>query len=319
MRHTGASRGLAIALGLAMAWALGGCQSRAKAPTAASAPAKPLVAVTIFPLESLTRELVGDGAQVVTLSPGGASPHTFDLSPETARQLASASLVVRIGPGLDDWVAGLADSKAPVFVAMDHATLLEGNPEVAHDHGAADDHAHAMDKDPHVWLDPDLMRREVAPALAARLSELGVAGVTDRLARLDADLARLDSDLAARLKPLKQRRYAGAHPAWRYFNRRYGLDMVAAVEPVGGTEPSARWLREVIGTIRAKGAVCLFTEVQLSDKLDRAVAKEAGLRVGVLDPLGAAEVAGRDSYQAMMRYNVEQFVEGLGGGPAENR
>ena len=277
-----------------------------------------MVAATILPLASLVAELVGDSAEVVTLAPSAASPHTLDLTPDTARQLASANLLVRIGPGLDDWVAQLASAKVKVFAAMDHATLIDGNPETGHDHGhGQDSEAHdagpALDKDPHLWLDPDLVGREVVPALAAELQALGVSGVPQRQAALQSQLAALDKELAAKLKPLKQRRYAGAHPAWRYFNRRYGLDMVATVEPVGGTEPSARWLREAIETTKAKGAACVFTEVQLSGKLDSAVAKEAGVRLGVLDPIGGADVPGRDSYAAMLRYNAQSFVTGLGG------
>ncbi|MBI5835426.1 MAG: zinc ABC transporter substrate-binding protein [Armatimonadetes bacterium] len=285
--------------------ALAGCR-----PAAAPA-GRPIVAATIFPLASLVQQLVGSEADVVTLAPSGASPHTLDLTPETARQLSSASLVVRVGPGLDDWVANLAGPRAAVFEAMGHVTLLDGNPETDHDHLAHT--GGALDKDPHVWLDPDLMGREFVPALAARLTELGIRGVEPRAAALRRDLAALDAELSAQLKPLRQRRYAGAHPAWGYFNRRYGLEMVAAVEPVGGSEPSARWLREVIETVKAKGAGCLFTEVQLSDKLDRAVAKEAGVRVGVLDPLGGPDIVGRNSYAAIMRYNAKQFVDGLGG------
>jgi ABC-type Zn uptake system ZnuABC Zn-binding protein ZnuA len=267
--------------------------------------------VTIFPLADLTRRLVGDAARVVTLVPPGASPHTFELTPEAMRAVGQAALVVRVGPGVDEWLEKLwSGRRGPVFEAMAATTLLAGNPEQGHD--AHDDAGHALDKDPHVWLDPVRVRDDLVPQLATRLAAvLPGSAVLANAERLRAELAELDRALAAQLGALAHRRYVGAHPAWRYFNARYRLEMVACVEPVGGTEPSARWLREVVATARRSGARCVFTEAQLSDKLVRTVAEEAGLRVGVLDPLGGDGLPGRDSYATLLRHNAAQFAEGL--------
>jgi ABC-type Zn uptake system ZnuABC Zn-binding protein ZnuA len=151
----------------------------------------------------------------------------------------------------------------------------------------------------------------LAEALAAALPDQA-AGIAQRRDQLQADLAQLDREVEQQLAALTSRQYVAAHPAWRYYNERYGLDTVATVEAVGGTEPSAAWLRQVVETARRARVKAIFTEVQISGQLTQTVAAEAGLTVGVLDPLGGQDVAGRDSYQALMRYNTAQFVQALG-------
>lgn len=283
---------------------LAGCRPAPSRPGAARpvAASKPLVVATIFPLADLCRGLVGDEAEVVTLVPPGASPHTFELTADAMRSLSRAKLIVRVGPGVDEWLdSALAGQPATVFVAMDHVKLLDGNPEHP---------GEGLDKDPHCWLDPYRLATEVAPALTAALP-LAKPAASARLEQCTRALTALDAELQRQLAPLKQRRYIAAHPAWRYFNERYHLTMAACVEPVGGGEPSASWLSEVVKTAKTQGLGAVLGEVQLSDKLVRTVADEAKLRVGLLDPLGGEAVPGRDSYAALMRYNAQQFVEAL--------
>jgi ABC-type Zn uptake system ZnuABC Zn-binding protein ZnuA len=282
-----------------------GC--RRAAPTAV--PARPVVVATIFPLAAIARQLVGDAADVTTLLPAGASPHTFELTPDSARRIARASLVLRIGPGADEWLdAALTGGHSPVFTAMEHTKLIAGDPE-------ADEHPNLkLDNDPHCWLDPLRMRDDLAPAMAEALGTALPqlqASLPAALKQLQADLTSLDAKLRATLAGLTDRRYIGAHPAWRYFDQRYELDCVATVEPVGGTEPSAQWLKQVVEIAKRDKVRCVFTEVQLSDKLVRAVAGECGAKVGVLDEVGGEGVAGRDSYDALLAFDAQQLAEGL--------
>jgi len=67
--------------------------------------------------------------------------------------------------------------------------------------------------------------------------------------------------------------------------------------------------------VRASGATTVFSEPLASDRVPRTVAREAGLRVDVLDPVeGLTEngvEAGAD-YLTVMRDDLEALREALG-------
>lgn len=292
------------------------------------------IVVSIEPYREPVERLVGETATVDVLLPPGASPHAFDPTPRDVLRLAEADLVV-VNGGLDAWLFGLNDAldePRPLFVALDHV----GGELLASDHEHGDEHADEHDRadadradedrredgaagrrladvNPHVWLDPHRME-SIVSALAERLSSLpgadpeAIAAVAD--AYLD-ELAALDAEIAALLAPHAGAPFVPFHDGWPYFAARYGLDLVAEIEPFPGREPSARDLAETIELLRATGARAVFTESQLDDRPARVLADEAGVALGVLDPIGG--VAGRDGYIALLRYNAATVAEVLDG------
>ena len=51
----------------------------------------------------------------------------------------------------------------------------------------------------------------------------------------------------------------------------------------------------------------ILVEPQLSTAAAQALARETGAKVAMLDYLGGRGIPGRDSYVALMRYNVAQL------------
>lgn len=103
---------------LAIAALLGGCDRGANKPGGSGAEAKPIIAVTIHPLADVTRELVGDAAEVVTLIPPDRSPHGYELPAATLAKVKNAKLLICVGGGLDN-----AIEKAVVAMAKDVEVL----------------------------------------------------------------------------------------------------------------------------------------------------------------------------------------------------
>lgn len=269
---------------------------------------KPRVVATIFPVADIVRQIGGDAVDVVTLLPAGASPHTFEPTPAQMRDLAAAALVVRVGAKLDDWALKLlaAASVPPAIVTItDGVELLHDVEADAHEgHGA----------DPHVWLDPVLVRDQVVPRLLEALKLL-LPGSEEALnhasERLRSELTRLDADVAKTLAHLDNPKFVSFHSAWRYFARRYGLEQVAVVEEFPGKEPSARAMAVLIESARRSHARALIVEPQFSARLGEQIAKELTGKVAMADPLGSPDIAGRASYLDLMRFNAKAFAEAL--------
>lgn len=282
----------------------------AGAPTAGrSAPLS--VVATIHPLAEIARAIGGDLVSVQSLLPAGASPHTFEARPSHVRAAAEADLFLAVGGGLDDWsLRILADGRdAPPVVRAAEVVALAGLGL----HPFDDGHDHAG-IDPHVWLDPLLVRDAIAPEVARRLIEIRpdlASRFEENLSRFQEELTLLDARISSLLDDVATRRIISFHSAWGYFARRYGLETAATVADFPGQEPSARWVAEVVRIARAHGVRVIFAEPQFSPKAAEAIAAEIGGDVLLLDPIGASDFPDRNSYVRLMEYNARMIREAL--------
>lgn len=277
---------------------------------------KPVVAATVFPLADLVRQLGREEIQVVTLLPAGASPHTFEPTPKEMKLVSQAGLLVSVGAGLDVWGQKLIQATGvdvPEVVVGENVELLPlGNHRHLEEDG---EHHHEGHGDPHVWLDPVLVKEVIAPMLAEALSkewpELADVFNTN-LIRLQQELTALDQEFQDTLALCPNRKFISFHATWGYLAHRYGLEEVASVLEYPGQEPSARWLAELTELAREKDINVVMIEPQFNPQPANLLAEEIGGKVFVLDPLGGEGVAGRDSYVQLLRYNLAVLKEAFG-------
>lgn len=276
---------------------------------------KPIVVTSIFPLADFVGNVAGDRVEVVTLLPSGASPHTYEPTPGDIKDVAGAILLVVNGAGLDFWVEDLKSAASDSLVVLDTSValadeglLLSGD---EHDHdGEEDDHGGV---NPHYWLDPVLAQKQVE-AIAAALASVDPDNgdfYMDNAAGYIARLQSLDEEIRGVVQSFSSREFITFHPAWAYFASRYGLVEAAVIEEAPGKEPSVEYIMHVVDVARALKVKAIFAEPQFSTEAADAIAADSGAEVLLLDPLGAPGLAGRDSYVALMRYNVEQMAEAM--------
>lgn len=309
------------------------------------------VVTTIFPLADIIRQVGAEGVEVVNLLAAGASPHTYEPSVEQAKAVADADLVIFIGGGLDNWAVKLAEGVPQVRLLeimplvedyhLDYDPLYlpheEGHHHShenkychthAHDHNYGHDcdghgcghddvcergHYHSP-HDPHIWLDPLLVRDVVAPLIQAELLSVNSAWqdlFQEKLSHFQLELTVLHEEIAAQVALFRQKRFISYHSAWNYFAHRYGLEEVAAVEVFPGKEPSARWMAELVKLAAKHEIKVLFAEPQLGGHIAEVIAREIGGEVLLLDPLGGVGLAGRDNYFDLLRYNTEVLARGM--------
>lgn len=241
-----------------------GCQR--KAPSG-----KPVVAVSVPPQAWFVEQLADDHVQIETLLPPGASPHTYEPRIEQVAAVTRAAIYVEVGhPAFvieKTWLPRFrADN--PAMIVVDSSA------------GAAETKG-----DPHVWLSPRIVRTmvdNIARALAARLPA-DKAEIERRHAALTQTIDAVDRDVRQTLAGVKHKRFYVFHPAWGYFAAEYGLTQVSVEHE--GHEPDARALQQVVAAARADHARAIFVQPQTSDAAARIVAREAGAKLVVIDPL----------------------------------
>ncbi len=293
MRAAGAGFAALAILGLA------GCGADA------SADEKPQIVVTTNILGDVTRQLVGDAAEVTTLMKPNADPHSFEISAQEAAKLQSADLVVSSGLGLEEGVEQHLEAAGAAgvdrFVAADHIDVLPYTGE-------------ASGPDPHFWTDPARMV-DVARALGDELDSLGIESEADAYL---AELDELDAEMTAEFAtiPAEHRALITNHHVFGYLADRFGFELIGAAIPGGSTlaSPSAADLAELVSAIESSGVPAIFAESSQPDRLMQVLSSEADIDVDVVELYTeslTAEGGGADTYLTMMRSNTERITEGL--------
>lgn len=281
------------------------------APPRAEAGGKPLVVVSIFPVADLVARVGGDAVRVQTLLPPRASPATWEVTPAQVRALSHAAGYITVGGGLDGWLEGLA-AETP---GLHRLRLTEGMTLRQEAEGDGD----GTSGNPHVWLDPVLVRDQLLPRISGFLQALvpaDSAAIRRRAAAWADTLTRLDAEIRRTLAPARQRSFVSTHDAWVYFAARYGLKPLGSIYESPGHEPSARGLAHLVDLARASGVHAILAEPQLAGTAGRALAGELHAEVIVVDPLGGPGIPGRDSYTALLRSDARAFARALQAGPA---
>ncbi len=276
----------------------------------AAAWAQPTVTVvtSIHPYAALVQEIAGQDATVVQLLPSGASPHTFDPTPQDVVKVADADLVVFNGV-LDGWLTDLVASSGTDAPMLEVMTELDFKP-VAGDDETSEKALKGVN--PHIWLDPVLMKQAV-PLIVDQLVNIDPEHATDYQAngkKVVEELGTLTNELQKMLAPLKGAAFVPFHDAWPYFARRFGLNLVVEIEPAPGREPSPAYIADALSLIKGSGAKAIFSEPELPKRPAEVVAESAGLPLYILDPLGGGEET--QSYADLMRYNAHTLVTALG-------
>ncbi|WP_034521280.1 metal ABC transporter substrate-binding protein [Actinomadura rifamycini] len=283
------------------------------------------VVASFYPMAWLAGRVGGDDVHVRTLTAPGAEPHDLEL---TAKQVASvqradlALYVKGMQPAVDDAVREHAEKSA-----LDAASAVKTLPppaeeeehahEHAHEHGLEGEHGHDHGDagyDPHIWLDPSRMAT-VATALGDRLAKVDAENAAEYESRAQEVAKRL-TDLDAKFKDglasCERKGIVTAHAAFGYMAHRYGLTQIsiAGVDP--SSEPSPARLAELTEHVKEAGATTVFTETLVSPKVAETLAREAGVKTAVLDPVEGVEEGSSDDYLTIMNRNLETLRPALG-------
>lgn len=288
--------------------------------------AAPSVVASVKPVHGLVAAVMQDVGEPRLLLRGGQSPHTYSLKPSDAAALETADLVVWVGPELESFLARPLRSLSEPgrimrLTRLDEVRLLQARAggvwerEAGHEHGHGDEETDEPGVDPHVWLDPD-NAVAIVDAVAARLAAIdpaNAAAYTANAERARAAITAADRDARTLLSPVRGAPYLVFHDAYQYFERHYGLNAAGAVAVTPDRPPGARRLYEIRERLGDLGVRCVFREPQFPPDLLRTVVDDMPVRVGILDPLGAALPPGPEFYPRLLRAMAQTLADCLSG------
>jgi ABC-type Zn uptake system ZnuABC Zn-binding protein ZnuA len=305
-----------VAMGLAAGLMLAGCGSSEDSAQAGDGD-RLLVATTVSPMTSIAANVGGDLVDIRGIVPEGTNSHTFEPDPSVAGLLSDADLILVNGLKLEDPTLELAEANKRAeteIVALGNAVLPES--EYIYDFSFPKEEGKP---NPHLWTDP-VLAGKYATVIATKFSELDPDNAATYDANLKAFLARtaaladaLEADQASVPGGIKLVTY---HDAYAYVGKRYGWDVVGAIQPSNFAEPTPSEVAALIDQIRAEGVSAVFgSEVFPSPVLEE-IANEAGATY--IDDLRDDDLPGEPgdpehSYLGLMRFDYVTMIEGLGG------
>jgi zinc/manganese transport system substrate-binding protein len=269
---------------------------------------------TTTQVADLTRNVGGDLVEVDAILESGADPHDYEPRPSDVAALADASLVIRSGGDVDEWLGDLIESSGSDGEVVD----LIGSVETV---------GEGSETDPHWWQDP----RNAILAVEAIRDALIEADpghrqtYSDNAAAYVEELERLHSQAAACFErvPTARRKIVTTHDAFAYLAVRYGIEIVGSVIPSLSTQaqPSAKDVERLVSQIEDERVEAVFPESGVSERLEQALSREAGAEVGSdlwADTLGESGSA-ESTYIGAMAANVAALVDGMTGGELDCR
>jgi zinc transport system substrate-binding protein len=278
------------------------------------------VIASIYPVADMVRQVGGNQVQVICALPPGASPHTFEPKPSLMREFSSARIFFMIGAGLEFWAGKFIKLAGPnlLTVVLSRGVDLIASTEHEHEHHPNEKEALGLKNEPaaanpHIWLDPVIaksMVNKIADALC-KVDPRHTPYYNERRRNYLKSLDRLDHLIAAETARFKNKRFVAFHPAWDYFARQYGLKPAGVIEAAPGRNPTPMQIKNIIEAIKQYHIHAVFAEPQLNPRAAEIIAKEAHVKVLLLDPLGGPDQPYGNTYVDLMTHDLSILKEAM--------
>jgi len=241
---------------------------------------RPTVVASFFPLAEASREVLGDGWNVIDLTPPGVEPHDLELTAKQVDQIQDADYVVLLAGDFQPAVERAARRAKGKVVRIEWK---------------------GIEADPHVWLSPIAMA-----GIALQIDE-AIGGDSIRFQdQLRALTNEYDLGL---LQGCERRTLVTAHDAFGHMADAFSLDEYGITGISPEAEPNPQRLAELADLVRRTGTTTVFTEELASPRIAEALAREAGVKVDVLDTLESGQPG---TYLQRMRDNLVKLRAALG-------
>ncbi len=265
------------------------------APAPEEVPGQIGVFVSILPQTYFAERVGGDLIKVEVMVPPGRSPANYEPTPQQVLTLGEADLFFTIGVPFENAFVPTIEKSVPNLRIVSTDAGIEKR---LFDRGGA------MRPDPHVWMDPILVKEQAA-VMRDALIEVDPDFESDyraRYAAFAAELDALDAELRDALAPVSGSSLFVYHPAFGYLLDRYDIEQVAI--EIAGREPSPAELEAVIERARNEDARVIFVQPEFPESSARAVAEAINGSVVLVAPLSP-------DYANNIRSIAEQVRQGL--------
>ena len=301
---------------------LGACSSNTENNSSEAADNRPLIATTVAPITSIAASIAGDRARIEGIVPEGTNSHTFEPSPQIAKLLSDADLILVNGLKLEDPTIKMAQSnKKESTEIVEIGTVVLPESDYLYDFSFPEEEGKP---NPHLWTDPSYAIK-YAGVIRDELTKLDPENETyyaDNFAKFEQQATELSDALTADQQsvPAGNLKLLTYHDAYAYFAKNYGWTVIGALQPNDFADPAPSEVARLIEQVKAENVTTIFG----SEVFPSAVLEEVGRATGARyedtlrdDDLPGAPGDAEHSWMGLMKYNYRTMISGLGGTPTQ--
>lgn len=246
---------------------------------------KPIISVSIPPQAFFVEKIAKDSVEINILIPPNSDEHTMEFKPQALKKLEQSKIYFLADLELEKILGEKFKSvlkNVKIVNINEGIHLLKGGHDHEHEHDHDGHHAeeeHAEHNDPHVWLDPVLVKKlaqNITQALVQSFpknKEFYEANLTNFLKELD----QMDAQIAEKLKNIKRNEFIVYHPSWAYLAKRYNLVQIPV--EIDGKEPKSKDLQNLIKLAKEKDIRIIFVQPGFPENSAKVLAKELNAQI----------------------------------------
>lgn len=243
------------------------------------------ITVSIMPQKYFVEKIGGKNVRVNVMIPPGIDLHSYEPKPQQLQALNNAEAYITVGVAFESaWMDRIKAANQTMLI-VDSSQGIERIPMLEHHHEDGETHGVEETLDPHIWLSPKLVEIQAQNIYngLVKIDPQRQAEYQANLNQFITEIDQLDQQISQKLTPLKNRKFMVFHPAWGYFAQDYNLEQ----EPieVGGQEPSAAELADLISQAKQENIKIIFTQPEFSPRSAETIAQEIGGQVVMISDL----------------------------------
>lgn len=249
---------------------------------------KDSVFVSILPQKFFVEKIAGNQINVNVMVGNGMSPETYEPLPQQMAALAKSKIYFSIGvPFEDSWLEKIKKNNPGVRFVNTAGGIqklpMEAEAEIFSE--SSGEHSHEGTLDPHIWLDPKLVKTQ-AETIEKALSEIFPEKAElfrQNYLSFVSELDSADSYIRSEITKSGVKEFLVFHPSWGYFAKEYGIRQIPV--EIEGKEPGLRELGKIIDFVKKEKINTIFVQKQFSTKSAEAISRETAVAVVQIDPL----------------------------------
>ena len=270
---------------------------------------KPVVVSSASMFTDMVQNIGGELVETETIVPIGGDPHLHTPTPRDAKLVGRADLLFLNGLTFEGWINELIENSG---TEGETVIITEGITPISSD-------TYKNSTDPHAWMDVSHGRAYIKNITNA-LKKIDPANAEQyeiNYQKYDATLAELDAYVMNKVKeiPTEKRRLITSHDAFKYYGKRYGIELDAIQGISTDSEVQTSDIKRVANTINTYKVPAVFVESTINPKLLSQIAKDNDVKIG--GSLYADSLGDKDSpaatYVDMIKHNTNTIVNGLTG------
>lgn len=261
------------------------------------------VTVSIVPQKYFVEKIAKDKVDVNLMVKPGFSPATYEPKVSQMKKLTKSDIYFSIGVPFEKvWLKKFENANENMEIIdttkgikkLAMAKHTHGEKEHGHEEHGHEDHGHDDNKkdkhehtglDPHVWLDPVLVKTQAKNILDALIKHDSKNSefYTNNYNTFVKELDELNHEIHEILEPYEHKEFMVFHPSWGYFAKRYHLEQLSI--EVEGKEPKPNELVEIINDAKKHNIKIVFVAPQFSQNSAKTISKSLNGTVAVINPL----------------------------------